>query len=240
MTHAVLISGATRGLGLAIATHLLEQGWAVAGAARSTSADFDALMTAYPDRASFHAIDLADHKAIPALVKAAEAAHGPLFALVNNAAVGLGGILATQHQADIDTMLAVNLGGAITLTKYAVRGMMARREGRIVTISSIGATTGYHAMAVYAATKAGLQGFSRALAREVGKRGITVNCVAPGFLDTAMTAGYDAQTRERIDRRAPLGLPGMEEVAQAVSYLLSPAAARVTGTVMTIDGGSSI
>lgn len=240
MTGTVLVTGATRGLGLAIAEHLLSTGWTVVGLARSSTLEYEALQRAHPAQSFFKAADMADTAAMPALVREIEQSHGPLFALVNNAATGRGGVLATMHQTEIDLLMATNLVGAITLTKFVVRGMMARRAGRIVNISSIGARVGYHGMSVYAATKAGLEGFSRALAREVGRRGVTVNCVAPGFLDTSMTSGYDEEQRTRIRRRAAIDLPEPAEVAAAVGYLLSPASGRVTGTTITVDGGSSI
>ncbi len=117
--------------------------------------------------------------------------------------------------------------------------MLRRREGRIVNISSIIATTGFHGLAAYAASKAGLEGFTRSLSRELGKMGITVNCVAPGYMETEMTGGLDVHKMASIRRRAPLVLPEPDDAAAAVAYLLGPGGARVTGTVLTVDGGST-
>lgn len=165
--------------------------------------------------------------------------HGAFWGLVNNAGIGLDGVLATMHRSDIERMMAVNLTAPIILAKYLSRGMLSARGGRIVNISSIIASTGFNGLATYAATKAGLEGFTRSLSRELGRRGITVNCVAPGYMETEMTEGLDVHKIEAIRRRAPLGLPLPEDAAGAVAYLLGPEAARVTGTVMTVDGGST-
>jgi 3-oxoacyl-[acyl-carrier protein] reductase len=159
--------------------------------------------------------------------------------LVNNAGIGLDGVLATMHQTDIDRVVRTNLLAPIVLTKYIMRSMLSKSEGRIINISSIIASTGFHGLSVYAATKAGLEGFTRSLSREAGKRNVTVNCVAPGYIETEMTAGLQGEKLESVRRRAPLGLPHPEHVAAAVSYLLQPEACTVTGTVLTVDGGST-
>ena len=129
-----------------------------------------------------------------------------------------------MHQKDIDRVVRTNLIGPITLTKYFIRPMLSKGEGRIVNISSIIASTGFHGLSVYAATKAGLEGFTRSLSREAGKRKVTVNCVAPGYMETEMTAGLQGEKLESVRRRAPLGLPKPAQVAAAVSYLLRPEA----------------
>lgn len=234
----VMITGASRGLGLAIAERLVADGCRVIAVARTEPEQLGELVRARPEQVVFRRLDLADLDSIPAFVAACERQVGPLFGLVNNAAVGLDGLLATQHAADIDRILRVNLHAPILLTKHACRGMLVRRAGRIVTISSIVAATGFSGLAVYAASKAGLEGFTRALAREVGRVGVTANCVAPGFLETDMTAGLAADRLETVRRRSPLGLARPGDVAAAVAYLVSDAAARITGTVLTVDGGS--
>ena len=237
----ILVTGASRGLGLDIAKRLLEANpdHRVIGVSRSTPAEMMDVAEQYGDR--FHAVpfDLSNTDAIPDLVRTLTEAHGTFWGLVNNAGLGLGGVLATMHKTDIDKMMAVNLTAPILLTKFLSRGMLSARQGRIVNISSIIANTGFHGLAAYAATKAGLEGLTRSLSRELGKRSITVNCVAPGFLETEMTSGYDAHQMASIRRRATLGLAPTSEVAAAVAHLLSADAAHITGTVITVDGGST-
>lgn len=238
---AVLVTGASRGLGLAIVRRLLldAQGYKVVGLSRAPGPEVEALMEEHGGRLDFVRCDLSDIGAIPGVVSDLVQRHGTFWGLVNNAGLGLGGVLATQHRADIETMIAINLTAPIVLTKFVSRGMLAASEGRIVNISSIIASTGFHGLGAYAATKAGLEGLTRSLSREMGKRSITVNCVAPGFMDTEMTSGYDAHQMASIRRRATLGLADPADVAGAVAYLLGPEAARITGTVVTVDGGST-
>jgi len=159
---------------------------------------------------------------------------------VNNAALGLDSVLATMHAKQIQELLLVNLNAPIELAKHSIRGMLVAREGRIINITSVVAQTGYKGLSVYAATKAGLEGFSKSLAREVGKRGITVNNVAPGFMPSEMTAGLADAQMDQIRRRTPLGrLVSAQEVSNAVSFLLSDKASGITGITLTVDGGAS-
>lgn len=233
----VLVTGVSRGLGLAIAQRLVADGYAVTGYGR-TEGGFAALREAAPDRAVYHALDLDDPGAVAEAARRASK-EGPIWGLVNNAAIGQPGLLATQHTADIERMMRVNLLAPITFCKFVARGMLARREGRIVNISSIIAVTGFHGLSVYGATKAGIEGFSRSLARELGKAGVTVNCVAPGYLETEITRGFTPEQVESIRRRAPLGFATPADAAAAVAYFLGPDAARTTGTVLKVDGGST-
>jgi len=239
MSQNVLITGAGRGLGLAIAERLCEQGYRVIGLSRTKSAEFDALAERVGDRLSFISYDLADIGGIADLMTQVTKEHGALYGLVNNAGIGADGVLATMHATEIERVLQVNLTAAITLTKFACRSMLVQKSGRIVNISSIIARTGFSGLSVYAATKAGLEGFTRSLARELGRAQITVNCVAPGYMQTEMTQGLDEEQLETIRRRSPLGLARVQDVAGAVTYLLGPDAVRVTGTVLTVDGGST-
>ncbi|MBP1806044.1 SDR family NAD(P)-dependent oxidoreductase [Rubellimicrobium aerolatum] len=236
----VLVTGTSRGLGLAILRRLLDDpaGYTVAGLSRTRSPEAEALAERHPGRVDLVSCDLSDIDALPAVVSDLARRHGPFWGLVNNAGLGLSGVLATMHRSDIERMMAVNLMAPIVLTKAVSRGMLAARQGRVVNISSIIAATGFHGLGVYAATKAGLEGLTRSLARELGKRDITVNCVAPGFLETGMTLDYDPQQLASIRRRAPLGVADPADVAGAVAYLLGPEAAKITGTVLTVDGGS--
>ena len=238
--RTILVTGASRGLGLAIAARLLQEtDTRIAAVARSETDDFRALADAHPDRLVLFRQDLAELDALHGLVREITAAMGPLYGLVNNAAIGLDGLLATQHASDISRVLRLNLESPILLTKYACRSMLTVGTGRIVNVGSIIASTGFSGLSVYGATKAGLEGFTRSLARELGRAKITVNCLAPGYMETEMTAGLTEDKLASVRRRAPLGLPKPEDVAGAVAYLMSSEAAMVTGTVMTVDGGST-
>lgn len=236
----VLLSGATRGLGLAIARRLTAEGYRVVGFGRTeTDGLTDLVRDASPGEAHFVRFDLDDIDGIPQLVHDVTGRFGPLYGLVNNAAVGGEGLLATMHATDIDRVLRVNLTATIHLTKYACRSMLARRSGRIVNVTSIVARTGFSGLSVYAATKAGLEGFTRSLSRELGRVGVTVNCVAPGFMATDMTKGLEGENLDRVTRRSPLGLANVGDAAGAVAFFLGDDAARTTGTVITVDGGGS-
>jgi 3-oxoacyl-[acyl-carrier protein] reductase len=193
-----------------------------------------------PGRVRFVPFDLADIGEIPALVKDLRQSAGRIYALINNAGIGTTGALALMHNSEIERLIRVNTLSPIVLTKYVVRHMMADGGGRVVNVSSIASFTGYSGLSVYGATKASLVGFTRALAREVGRRGVTVNAIAPGFVDTDMTQGMDEEERDRLARRSALKrLPEVDDVANAVGYLLSDAAKNVTGTVLTVDAGAT-
>ena len=184
--------------------------------------------------------DLLEIDGIPDLVRDLKAEHGPLYGLVNNAALGGEGLLSNMHNADIEKLVRLNTLSPVILTKYAARAMMTAGEGRIVNIASIVASTGASGLSVYGATKASLLGFTRGLAREVGRLGITVNAVAPGFMETDMTASLSAEQRGKIAARSALKrLMDVEDVAHAVSYLMSDGARNVTGTVLTVDAGTT-
>jgi 3-oxoacyl-[acyl-carrier protein] reductase len=241
----VLVTGASRGLGLAIARRLSAAGYRVLALARSTS---DALTAAIEESARrnsaeamrFVAFDLAQIDAIAAMTKDLRREFGPFFGLVNNAGIGTDGILAMMPDAQIEGLLRINTLAPIILSKYVVRSMLADGGGRIVNMSSIVATTGYKGLSAYAATKASLIGFTRSLAREVGPAGITVNAVAPGFVETSMTHGMEASHRTQIERRSALHrLPEPGDVASAVEFLLSEGAKNITGTVLTVDAGNT-
>ena len=188
----------------------------------------------------FVPFDLADLDGIPGLVKKLRKDYGPIHGLVNNAGISVEGTLAMMHNSQIEQVMRLNTLSPMVITKSVVRSMMADGAGRIVNIASVVAFTGYSGLAVYSASKASLVGFTRSLAREVGKLGITVNAVAPGFVDTEMTRGMKDEQREQIVRRSALKrLVEVEDVANAVEFLLSHRAKSITGTVMTVDAGST-
>src|ERR1700677_2059194 len=175
-----------------------------------------------------------------ALVKGLRADFGPLYGLVNNAGLGTSGLLSTMRDQDIQRLVQLNTISPMILSKYVVRSMMTQRDGRIINIASIVASTGYSGLSVYSATKASLIGFTHSLAREVGSLGITVNAVAPGFLDTEMTHELNLKQREQIKRRSAMQrMARVDDVAAAVEFLMSERAANITGTVMTVDAGNT-
>jgi 3-oxoacyl-[acyl-carrier protein] reductase len=149
-------------------------------------------------------------------------------------------VLATMHERDIEEILRVNLQSPIVMAKYASRSMLLGGQGRIINVSSIIASTGFNGLAVYGASKAGMVGFTKSLSRELGKAGITVNCVAPGYMETEMTAGLVGDKLASIRRRSPSGkLAGVDDVARSVSFLLGEGGAMITGTTITVDAGST-
>ena len=188
----------------------------------------------------FVPFDLAGIREIPLLVRKLRKEFGSIFGLVNNAAIAFDGALAVMHDSRIEQLVRVNTLSPIVLTKYVVRSMMADGGGRIVNISSIIGSTGYSGLSVYGATKASMIGFTRSLAREVGRMGVNVNAVAPGFMRTEMTQGLGSEQLQQIERRSALRhLPDIDDVAHAVEYLLGDTAKSITGTVLTVDAGNT-
>jgi len=236
LMKTVIVTGTTGALGSGIARELLNSNYRVIGLARRLN-DEDLIL--HPNFVGLQ-YDLANISGIPALIGEITLGFGPIYGLVNNAALGLDSVLATMHAKQIQELLLTNLNAPIELAKHSVRGMLVAREGRIINVSSVVAQTGYKGLSVYAATKAGLEGFTKSLAREVGKRGITVNNVAPGFMPSEMTVGLAEVQMDQIRRRTPLGrLVSTQEVSNAVSFLLSDKASGITGITLTVDGGAS-
>ncbi|MGA2561143.1 MAG: SDR family NAD(P)-dependent oxidoreductase [Terracidiphilus sp.] len=240
----VIVTGGSRGLGLGIARKLIASGFRAIAIARKESSELVAakldVEQSNPGALQFVPADLADIEAIPSLVKALRKQFGPIYGLVNNAGMSADGVLALASTQQIEQVVRLNTTSPMVLTKHVVRGMMADGQGRIVNISSITAFTGYSGLAVYAATKASLIGFTRSLAREVGRAGITVNAVAPGFVQTEMTKSLTEEDRERIARRSALKrLVDVEDIANAVDYLMGDGARNITGTVITVDAGNT-
>jgi len=241
--HNVVVTGGSRGIGLAIARRLAAAGYNVIAVARRESDELREAIRHIKDGSGglqFRAFDLSEVDAIPAFVKGLRDQFGAIYGLVNNAGIGTEGLLATMHNTEIEALLRLNTLSPIILTKYIVRQMMADGAGRIINMSSIIATTGYNGLSVYGATKAAASGFTRSLAREVGKLGITVNAIAPGFVDTELTQGLGEEQRKRIAGRSALRrLPEPDDVARMVEYLLGEGGRNVTGTVFTIDAGNT-
>lgn len=236
----IVITGGTRGLGIATARQAVVEGYKVIAVGRSLSTELNDAIQKNPDALYFEQFDFNEVEKIHIFANSIAKKYGRLWGLVNNAALGTDGVLATLHERDITQLIRVNVEAPILLTKYLLRPMLMNRAGRIINISSIIATTGFSGLSVYGATKAALSGFTRSLSREVGKAGITVNTVAPGYMETDMTIGLQGEKLESIRRRSPLGhLAKAEDVAHAVTYLLSEKAANVTGSTITVDAGST-
>ena len=238
----VLVTGGSRGLGLAMAVKLAESGFNVIAVARKSSEALDAAIRRPVDHGalSFRAFDLAAIDEIPDFVKALRGEFGRFHGLVNNAGLGTGGLLANTKDDAIEKLIRLNVLSPIILTKHVVRSMMTGRDGRIVNLSSVVAATGYRGLAAYSATKASLCGFTRSLARELGPLGITVNAVAPGFVDTEMTEDMEPARLAQIVRRSALGrLAQIDDIADMVDFLFSEKARNITGTVMTVDAGNT-
>jgi 3-oxoacyl-[acyl-carrier protein] reductase len=242
--HNVMVTGASRGLGLAISRRLADSGYRVLGVARTASPQ----MKLAQDAASKNGhgaiehlpFDLSQIGQIHELVSAARRTHGPLYGLVNNAAVGTSGMLAIMYEKPIEDTIRMNVTSPIVLTKFVVRHMLADGAGRIVNVGSIIGFTGYSGLSVYGATKSAIMGFTRSLSREVGNVGITVNAVAPGFMDTEMTKELDDGQRDQIARRSALRrMPEPDDVARTVEFLLGDGGRNITGTTITVDAGAT-
>jgi 3-oxoacyl-[acyl-carrier protein] reductase len=242
--HNVLVTGGSRGIGLAIAQRLAGAGYNVIAVARRESDELRSGIETATKRGSgriaFRAFDLSEIDVIPAFVKGLRDEFGAIYGLVNNAGIGTEGLLATMHNSEIEALIRLNVLSPIILTKYVVRHMMADGGGRVINMSSIIASTGYNGLSVYGATKAAATGFTRSLAREVGKLGITVNAIAPGFVDTELTQSLGPEQKQRIAGRSALRrLPETDDVASMVEYLLGDGGRNITGTVLTVDAGNT-
>ncbi len=236
-THA-LVTGASRGIGKAIALTLARAGARVIGTATG-EAGAEAISELFKEEAlngEGKVLNIADPESIDALIKSLGGDMPGI--LVNNAAITRDTLLLRMSDADWDTVINTNLGGVFRLSKACLRAMSKARQGRIINITSVVGLTGNPGQANYSAAKAGLIGFSKSLAREVGGRGITVNCVAPGFIETDMTRALPEDQWEQLVRQIPLQRPGLpEDVAEAVLFLASPAAAYITGETLHVNGG---
>ncbi|HEY3934754.1 MAG TPA: 3-oxoacyl-[acyl-carrier-protein] reductase [Gemmatimonadales bacterium] len=232
-----LVTGGTRGIGNAIASTLHAAGARVAivGRLQETA---DAAAAAIGDRARGYGCDITDRGAVRAAIAACERDLGPLDILVNNAGVTRDNLLVRMTDADWDEVIASNLTAAFVAIQAVIKGMMKRRSGRIINITSVVGVTGNKGQANYAASKAGLIGLTKAVAKEYAARGVLVNCIAPGFIDTAMTSALPETTRTTLLDAIPLGRLGTpDEVAGTVLFLASDLSAYVTGQILVVDGG---
>ena len=235
--QVALVTGATRGIGRAIALALAHDGAIVVGTA--TTAEGAAGISAYLGATGEGIqLDVTDAAATDAALAAIESRHGPIAILVNNAGITRDNLLLRMKDDEWDAIMATNLKPAFRLAKAVLRGMMKARHGRIIQIGSVVGASGNPGQANYAAAKAALVGFTKSLAQEVGSRNITVNCVAPGFIDTDMTRALSAAQRDMLLTRIPLGRLGApEDVADAVAFLAGPRARYITGATLHVNGG---
>lgn len=236
----IVVTGSSKGLGLAICKRLLNEDYKVVGIARTKSDEFKQLEEEFNEKLVYIEYDFNNTKDIHELVKSITKKYGNIYGLINNAALGHEGVLGTMHETQISELIRVNIEAPIFLTKYASRSMLMKLRGRVINIGSIIASTGFNGLSVYGASKASLSGFTKSLARELGRAKITVNTIAPGYMQTAMTAGLQGEKLESIKRRSPLGqLATVEDVSGTVAYLLSDDAKNITGTTITVDAGST-
>lgn len=238
--RVVVVTGGSRGLGAGIVQSYLDSGDRIATCARSSTPEIEkwAADPALQGRFLFREVDLSDREQCADFVKDVITEWAQIDVLVNNAGVARDGILAVASDDDIDTVIDLNLKGTLTMSKLVSRRMLARGSGSIVNISSIVGLSGYRGLAVYSATKAAMDGMTRALARELGSRGITVNSVAPGYLRTEMSHGLDEDQLQQIVRRTPAGRLGEPaDIARIVQFLTAAENDYVTGQVIVADGG---
>lgn len=236
----VIVTGSAKGLGLEISKQLANAGYNVIGISRTLTSEYESLLAEYPGQVSFYQFDFSNTKKISSLVKQVTKEHGRIYGLINNAALGHDGVLATMHESDITELIKVNIEAPILLTKYVSRSMLLNNTGRIVNVGSIIGSTGFNGLSVYGATKSALGGFTKSLARELGKAKITVNTLAPGYMETNMTDGLIGEKLEKIKRRSCLGrLANVSDAASMALFLISENAAGVTGAIFTVDAGST-
>lgn len=238
----IIVSGGSRGLGFATVEGLLADGHTVATFSRKPSDELNRLEESVgKERLRISQIDAADGDALRGFVQACQAEWNCIDALVNNAGLAYDNVLAMMPDEEIERMLDVNLKASLLLAKECSRFMLAQSSGNIINIASIIAERGFRGLSAYAATKAGMIGFTRSLARELGARNIRVNAIAPGYLETGMSESLEDKQRKQIERRTPLGRLGtVDDVVPVIRFLLSDASGFVTGQVLTVDGGASV
>jgi 3-oxoacyl-[acyl-carrier protein] reductase len=238
--QVALVTGASRGIGQAIAKHLAALGAIVIGTATSETgaATIGAYLAEIGNKSKGIALNVNDADGVNAAIDSIQKEFGSIAILVNNAGVTRDNLLMRMGDEEWDDVIDTNLRSVFRLSRAVMRGMMKARSGRIINISSVVGAAGNGGQANYAAAKAGMIGFTKALAREVGSRNITVNCVAPGFIDTDMTRALTEDQRKTLLGTIPLArLGAVEDIAAAVSFLASPAAGYITGTTLHVNGG---
>jgi 3-oxoacyl-[acyl-carrier protein] reductase len=239
--QVVIVTGAGRGIGHAIALRLAQEGARVASVSRSeenATKTADEINAARADSAKAYAVDVADHAAVQKIAAQILEDFGRVDVLVNNAGVTRDALSMRMSMEDWDIVIDTNLKGAFNFSQAVLRSMIKQRSGRIINISSVSGLTGNAGQANYAASKAGLIGLTKSLARELASRGITVNAVAPGFIATDMTAALSDDVKQQIMAKIPLAKFGQpDDIGAAVAFLASPEANYITGQVLTVDGG---
>ena len=235
-----LVTGASRGIGQAIALELAAQGAAVAGTS-TTAAGADQVSRVLAEngfQGRGFVLNVTNETQAQQVLEAAQAAFGRLYALVNNAGITRDNLLMRMKDSEWDEIMETNLKAVFKLCRLCVRDLIRAREGRVINVVSVSGEMGNAGQANYAAAKAGVVGFSKSLAREIGSRNVTVNCVAPGFIDTDMTRALPEAQRQALLQHIPLGRLGQPaDVAAAVAFLASPAAGYITGTTIDVNGG---
>lgn len=234
----VLVTGASRGIGKAIAKRFADEGHFVIGTATSKKGAESIGDYLSESGGIGRILDVCNHEDIDKLFEEIDSVYGGINVLVNNAGITKDGLLMRMKDEDWASVIDTNLTAVYRMSRRAVRGMMKARQGRIINITSVVGQMGNAGQANYAATKAGVEGFSRALAREIGSRGVTVNCVAPGFVETDMTEALDERLVNSMLDAVPIGrMAQPEEIAAAVSFLASDDASYITGAVLAVNGG---
>lgn len=236
--RVVIVSGGSRGLGQSIVEALIAHDYRVATFSRSRTDFIREMLEQYPGHFYWEPVDASDGEGTKAFVKEVYRKFGGIHGLINNAGINTDQLISMTSDEEIDRLLEVNLKSALRLTRDVSRVMIRQKQGSILTISSIIGRRGFKGSAIYAATKAGLDGMTRAVARELGQKGIRVNSIAPGFLETEMTAEIPEAQRAQIIRRTPLGrLGNAKEIASLALFLLGDEASFITGQSITADGG---
>ncbi len=240
MDKKIFLTGASKGLGLAMLQHLVKADYQVYAVARKLSDELALAMEQHPGKIEFKSLDLTQLEATADYCRELLAQH-KFYGLINNAGMAHDGLVVNNDPVQIQKMVTLNFVSPMLLCRLFAKHFIPQRRGRIINISSIAANKMYKGLATYGATKAGLDSFTKALAKEVGSRNITANVIAPGFIPTSMNSTLSAAQLETIRKRSPLQqLPQVQDVAQMTLFLLSEAAQRLTGTVMVVDSGQNL